>query len=452
MDGSQPINPFLTGNYAPVRSEDDFELTVTGEIPKALNGALYRTGPNPQFDPPGPHHWFMGDGMVHGFYVENGKVRYRNRWVRTPTWLADHAAGRALPGMFTGPSDGGKANTNILPFAGKLLALEEAHEPFELDPRTLDSKGYQSTGGRFTAHPKIDPETGELIWFAYSAGPAPLNAELDFGISDSAGKVLRRDRFTAPYCSMIHDFLVTRNHALFPVLPLTGNLDRAVKGGFPFAWEPDKGAYLGVLRRDAGVDTVRWFEAPVAYVFHPMNAWEDGSLIHCEVFEYPYAPLFPNADGTMSPEAPAVLVRWTVDTAGDSNVVKRTQLDDLPGEFPRLDERLAGLPYRHGYFAAYRKQDKVGGFDSLAHIDLTTGARKVFGFADGDVPSEPVFVPRSAEAPEGDGWLLATVYRGASDTSDLVILDAADIEAGPVATAHLPRRVPFGFHGNWAGA
>lgn len=454
MDGSQPINPFLSGNYAPVRSEDDFELTVTGEIPADLAGALYRTGPNPQFDPQGPHHWFMGDGMVHGFFIENGKARYRNRWVRTPKWLAENAAGHALPpvmGRPHDPADGGLANTNILRHAGKLLALEEAHEPFEIDQKTLEPKGYLHTGGRFTAHPKIDPETGEMVWFAYSAGPAPLNPMIDYGVTDASGKVVRRDRFQAPYCSMIHDFLVTRRHAIFPVLPLVGDLQRAMGGMSPFVWDPGKGAFLGVMGRDQSVDEIRWFEAPIAYVFHPMNAWEEGSLIHCDVMEFPSAPLFPNLDGTMSDPSSAVLVRWTIDLDGPTGVIKRTQLDDLGGEFPRLDERYAGLPYRHGYFAALTHGDRALSFDSLAHFDHKTGRRVQHVFAPGDVPSEPMFVPRSADAPEGDGWLLATVYRGGSNTSDLVILDAQDVEAGPIATAHVPRRVPFGFHGNWAG-
>jgi carotenoid cleavage dioxygenase len=349
--------------------------------------------------------------------------------------------------------DAGVGNTNIVWHAGKLMALEEAHEPFEVDPKTLATKGgYQSTGGRFTAHPKIDPETGELIWFAYSAGPMPLNSQVDFGISDAAGNVVRRERFEAPYCSMIHDFLVTRNHALIPVLPLTGDLQRAMSGGVPFAWDPSKGAHLAVIRRDEGVSSLRWFEAPVAYVFHPMNAWEEGGLIHCDVFEYPHAPLFPALDGSELPRAPAVLVRWTIDLAGDTAVVRRTQIDDLPGEFPRLDERRACLSYRHGYFAAYRNGNEIAGFDSVAHIDLQTGAKSVLTFDEGDVAGEPVFVPRSADAAEGDGWLLSVVYRGQSDTSDMVILDAGDVAAGPVATAHVPRRVPFGFHGNWIGA
>jgi carotenoid cleavage dioxygenase-like enzyme len=225
-----------------------------------------------------------------------------------------------------------------------------------------------------------------------------------------------------------------------------------MRGGSPFAWEPDKGSFIGVMRRDASVDTVRWFEAPVAYVFHPMNAWEEGSKIQCDVMEYPHAPLFPAHDGSELEEKPAVLVRWTVDLDAPTAVVRRTQLDDLAGEFPRFDERRTGLPYRHGYFAAYQRHEKIHGFDSVAHIDLATGAKAVHQFAHGDVPGEPVFVPRSAAAPEGDGWLLSVVYRAASDTSDLVVMDAQDVAAGPVAAIHVPRRVPYGFHGNWANA
>lgn len=459
MDGSTRINPYLAGNFAPVASEDDFDLEITGEIPKGLHGAFYRNGPNPQFDPGSDYHWFGGDGMIHGFYVENGKVSYRNRYVRTNKYNQENAAGRRLFGTFGNPmttdpsvvgQDSGVANTNIVWHAGKLLALEEGHMPTELDPVSLDTRGYATDyQGKVTAHPKIDPETGEMVWFAYSAGAMPFATTCSYGVTDATGRVVRRDDFEAPYASMVHDFLVTRNYALFPILPLTGSMQRAMTGLPAYAWEPEKGAYVGVMARNAGVETLRWYQTEACYVFHPMNAWEDGDLIHAEVMEYPTAPLFPKADGSPLPNAAARLVRWTFDLKGNSNAIKRTQLDDLAGEFPRLDERRAGLSYRHGYFAGNKKKPGAVLFDCLAHIDLKTGVRSEYDFNAGDAPGEPVFVPRSPDAPEGDGWLVALVYRAAEDRTDFVVFDAQNVKAGPVGTARMPRRVPFGFHGNW---
>ena len=462
MDGSQSINPYLVGNYAPVRDELDVELKVAGAFPAGLAGALYRNGPNPQFTPPGDYHWFGGDGMIHGFFIEDGKVRYRNRYVRTNKWRRENEAGRSLFGTFGNPmttdpsvmgQDAGVANTNILWHAGRLMALEEGHMPTEMDPVTLETQGYaERYRGRVTAHPKIDPETGEMVWFGYSSGELPLNATVSYGVTSATGEVLRRDDFEAPYSSMVHDFLVTSGHVLFPILPLTGSLERAMRGGPAYAWEPEKGAFIGVMARDAGVETLRWFETEACYVFHPMNAWEEGSKIFADVMEYPTAPLFPLADGTKTPNEPARLVRWTFDLADNSNRVRRQPLDDMAGEFPRFDERRAGLAYRHGWFAASSGQSGELKFDAIAHIDHASGRRVQYTLPAGDAASEPVFVPRSSDAAEGDGWLLSVVYRGGEDSSDLIVFDAADVPAGPIASARAPRRVPFGFHGNWRAA
>jgi carotenoid cleavage dioxygenase len=461
MDGLQSSNPYLSGNYAPVRSEDDHDLEVVGEIPRALAGAFYRNGPNPQFEPRGQYHWFTGDGMIHGFFVANGKVSYRNRYVRTPKWQLENAAGKALFNGFdprgADPSaigkDSGVANTNIVWHANRLMALEEAHKPFELDPITLESRGYvEQYKGRVTAHPKVDPATGEMVWFGYSVGDRPFSKTVSYGVTDAAGSVTRRDDFEAPFSSMVHDFLVTRQHALFPILPLSGDLQRVMRGGPAYAWDPDRGAHVGVMRRDAGVETMRWFTAEACYVFHPMNAWEDGDKIFADVMEYPVAPLFPNVDGSMPERSSAHLVRWTFDLAAQSNAIKREPLDDLPGEFPRFDERRAGLDYRQGWFAGKASLRKDGAFDSIAHIDMKTGKRTTYVFPAGDSPGEPIFVPRSAEAPEGDGWVIAVVYRGSEARSDFIVFEAGDINAGPIGIAKMPRRVPFGFHGNWRAA
>jgi carotenoid cleavage dioxygenase len=351
--------------------------------------------------------------------------------------------------------DSGVANTNVIWHAGRLLALEEGHQPFEVDPTTLEPRGYLPYAGhanRFTAHPKIDPETGEMVFFGYGVGAMPLSAGMAYGVVDKTGKVTRLDTFEAPYSSMVHDFLVTRNYALFPILPLSGSLQRAMSGKPPFGWEPELGSHVGVMARNAGVETIRWFNTDPCYVFHPMNAWEEGSNIVADVMQYPNAPLFPNADGSTGKPASAKLVRWTIDLTDNTNAIKQTPLDDMAGEFPRFDERRAGLDYRHGYFAADTHDTGKVLFNGIAHIDAKTGARAVYTLPEGDVPGEPIFVPRSADAAEGDGWLLALIYRGSEDRSDLVVFNASDVARGPIGQAHLTRRVPYGFHGNWRPA
>lgn len=244
----------------------------------------------------------------------------------------------------------------------------------------------------------------------------PLTNLIDYGVTDATGRVVRRDRFAAPFASMMHDFMVTRNYVLFPVLLLSMDMTRAMKGLPPIAWEPGKGAFVGVMKRNAGIDAIRWFEMDPNYIFHPMNAWEDGSKIHCEAMEYPSAPLFPMADGS-PPQHAKVLTRWTIDLAASTNAVKREKLDDLYAEFPRLDERFAGLPYRHGWYVANVGHRNPLIFNSIAHIDYATGKRTTLTMNPGDSVGEPIFVPRSATAPEGDGHVIVLVHRAASNHS-----------------------------------
>lgn len=462
MDGDVRISPYLSNNFAPIASEDDFELEVVGEIPAELNGTLYRNGSNPQFEPRDRnYHWFSGDGMLHAYHVADGKVGYRNRFVQTPKLMLEREHGRSLFGSFNPMrddpiamgKDSGVANTNIVSHAGRLLALEEGHLPFEVAPHTLESRGYdESYGGRVTAHPKFDPKTGEMVWIAYGVGEMPLSATMSYGVTDAAGRVIRRDDFQAPYSSMVHDFLVTENYVLFPVLPLTGSLERAMQGLPAYAWEPEKGAYVGVMRRDADVSTIRWFSTEACYVFHPMNAYEVDGKIVADVFRYDSAPLFPLPDGRPGARTAARLARWTLDLSGGTDAIKEEMLDDLDGEFPRFDERLTGLAYRHGWFAADTTRSGSVKTNAIAHVDLKTGRRVEYVFAERDMVSEPVFIPRSPDAAEGDGWVSGVVWRAAENRSDMVLFNALDIPAGPIATAKVPRRVPFGFHGNWVGA
>lgn len=461
-----PPLPYLSGNFAPIAMEcDAADLPVLGALPPELQGTLYRNGPNPQYAPRDErYHWFAGDGMVHAFAIAAGRVAYRNRWVRTEKFRLERAAGRALFGTFGNPltsdpavagKDSGIANTNILWHGGRLLALEEAHLPVALDWRTLETQGPCSfdgklAGGRMTAHPKIDPRTGELVFFAYSAA-GPFTAAMLYGTVDAAGRLTRLERFAAPFASMVHDFMVTERHVLFPILPLTGSLARAMAGKPPYAWEPEKGAHVGIMRRDGSTAEMRWFHSDACYVFHPMNAWEEGDRIVAEVMQFEAAPLFPRADGSPGDpaQARARLCRWTFDLAGGSDGFTREYIDDLTGEFPRIDERRAGLSYRHGWFAARLGPDTRFAFDTLVHLDRRDGARTLYRLPEGDAVSEPVFVPRTADAEEGDGFVLAVAWRGAEKRSDLLVFEAGALAAGPIAAAQLSHRVPFGFHGNW---
>ncbi len=435
-------------------------------MPRALRGTFYRNGPNPQFAPRGHHHWFGGDGMIHAFHIEEGRVSYRNRWPRTVKWKLEHEAGESLFAALNpmdndprvaGVETDGVANTNIVWHGGKLLALEEGHAPFELDPDTLESRGAWTFGnklkGPMTAHPKIDPETGEMVFFGYSAD-GPLSDGMSYHVVNRAGELTTSGFFKAPYASMVHDFLVTRDYVLFPIMPLTGSLERAMGGGPAFAWEPEKGTFIGIMPRTGTVEDIRWFRGPPAYVFHPMNAHNNGEVITCDVCEYAEAPLFPHADGSKPDpkKANAVLKRWTFDLSRNTDDYVVEQLDDTWSEFPRLDERFAGLAYRHGYMGCQGAESSVtGGFSAIAHIDHQTGKMKKFDMGGNFATSEPVFVPASQDAPEGDGFLLANVYDASADKSHLMILDAQNIEAGPLAKARLDHRVPFGFHGNWRG-
>jgi carotenoid cleavage dioxygenase len=263
---------------------------------------------------------------------------------------------------------------------------------------------------------------------------------------------VRSEEIDVPVATMMHDFIVTREHVIFMVCPATFRLERLAEGGSPIAWEPELGTKLGVMPRSGGSQDVIWLETDPCYVFHPLNAWSDGTRVVADVARYATLPLFgTQASRGLDEEIGARLTRWTLELAGGS--VKEERLDDTPLEFPRLDERHAGLRYRHGYAAGI--VGDTGGsanFNALVHLDLDAGRRRTHVLPGGSFVGEPIFVPRAENSPEGEGFLLALVYRAAENRSDLLVLDAENVDAAPIATVRLPHRVPFGFHGNWGAA
>lgn len=429
---------FQKDNYAPVADElTEFDLPVDGAIPAELDGWYLRNGPNPR---QATAHWFTGDGMIHGVRIEGGRAAwYRNRWVRTDSFEQDFPLYNA---------DGTRnlrssvANTHVVNHAGKTLALVESSLPYEIS-NDLETLGAYDFGGKLvdsmTAHPKICPTTGELHFFGYGSIFEPY---VTYHRADANGELTINRPLDVKAHTMMHDFALTAEHVIFMDLPIVFNMDVAMKGegDMPYRWSDDYGARFGVMRRDDPFGTVRWFDIAPCYVFHVANAYDTGNSIVLQAVRYP--ELWRDSGGF---DADGVLWSWTIDL--QAGTVTERQLDDRAVEFPRIDDRLATLPARYAVSV---------GDGSLVRYDLSTGSAVEHRFGTPESPGGPgeaVFVPSAAgPADESSGWYIGYVYDPARDGSDLVILDASDFAAPPVARIKLPHRVPYGFHGNWITA
>lgn len=432
---------FLRGNYAPVFDElTEHDLEVTGAIPPSLAGRYFRNGSNPRSGTAG--HWFFGDGMIHGVRLEGGSARwYKNRWVRTTKFERglDAMSGEAI----LDPT-ASAANTHVLAHAGRIWALEEGHFPYEVD-RELETVGCDDFGGAltspFTAHPKLCPETGELHFFGYS----PVRPHLTYHVLDASGALVHSAPITVPQGTMMHDFMITRDHAIFMDLPVVFDLSG---GGPPIRWDDDYGARIGIMPRFGTDADIRWFEIDPCYVFHPLNAFVDtsdgGERVVCDVGRHQHMWRASMDDGP-----PSYLWRWTFDLATGS--VREEQLDEVAHAFPRVDDRVVGLQHRYGWAVAPRDGGRRVLDDAgvIVRWDLRTGEQAVWDFGPSSHPGEFVFVQADDAAAEDEGWAMGFVHDAATNRTDLVILDASAPGTEPVARVHLPRRVPVGFHGSW---
>lgn len=448
----KPSSPFLEGNYAPVREEITAErLEVVGAIPKELDGVFVRNGPNPQFAPMGKYHWFDGDGMLHGVRLRDGRASYRNRYVRTKGWTIEHEAGRAIWGGLNDPPDLTKlarglemfknaANTALVWHDGRLLALWEGGEPYEVKVPGLETVGPYTFDGKlthpFTAHPKIDHATGELLFFGYQ----PIAPFLQYSVADADGVIVRTTPIELPRPVMMHDFAATEKHTLFLDLPATFSFGRLAKREPLLKFEPDLGARVGVLpRRGEGKD-VKWFDIPACYVFHTLNAFDDGDSVVLLACRYPRLPDLATTGGPSKREDLPRLHRWRLDLA--AGTAREEAVDDTPCEFPRVDDARLGRRTRFGYALEAAST-------ALLKFDLDRGTTARHEFGPGRLGGEAVFVPRQDGRAEDDGWLVTFVFDGAKGSSELLLVDAADFTSPPVARVLLPQRVPFGFHGAW---
>jgi len=476
-------NRYLQDNFAPVTEElTATGLSVTGRLPDFLDGRYLRIGPNPM-DPGERYHWFMGEGMVHGVRLRDGGAEwYRNRWVRSAS--VAEALGEPVRG--TPRALDFAANTNVLEHAGRTLALVEAGgSPYELT-HDLDTIGPHdfcgtrpSLPGRagYTAHPHEDPDTGELhaISYCWLRGN-----RVDYSVVDAEGRVRRSIDVEVHGSPMIHDFALTERHVVILDLPVTfdiamatadvprvarplvrGLLNRiigrnpvpepviafAARGGdtgssdvLPYRWNPDYPARIGLLPRDADGSAVRWFEIDPCYIFHTLNAYDDGDTVVLDVVRHPrmFATVLNGPD-----EGAARVTRYTLDLR--TGRATERGLDERSQEFPRHDERLSGRRHRYGWSVGF-EGGQTG--DAVLRHDLDAGTTDVRHLGQGLEASEFCFVPRPDGTAEDDGVLMGYVFDRAEGRSDLRVLDAATME--DVAAVHLPGRVPAGFHGNWA--
>lgn len=476
-----PKTPEFTGAlYKPARFEGDvFDLEVEGTIPEAISGTFYQVAPDPQYPPQnGDDIFFNGDGAVTAFTFHKGHVDFRRRYVLTDRLLAQREERAGLYGLYRNPHtndpkvrDRGQstANTNVVQHNGVLLALKEDSLPYAMDPVTLETIGEYDFGGQltaptFTAHPKIDPVSGALMCFGYEA-KGEATPDIVYYEIDKTGKKVREIWVRAPYAAMIHDFAVTENFIIFPLMPLTADAARMKLGGRHFEWQPGLEQLFGVLRRDGDARDLRWFTAPNGFQGHTLNAFDDGRRIYIDmpVTDGNIFYFFPQADGAVPPpeSLASSLKRWTFDMGSTGNALTVQNLNHFPCEFPRSDDRYMGRPYRHGWLIGLDMSrpynfEKLGPppfqfFNQLVHIDVSTGKTATWWAGDAECFQEPVFVPKSADAPEGHGWVIGLVNHLLDNTTDLLVLDAQAMEAGPVATIHLPVRLRMSLHGNWVG-
>ncbi|MFG2600784.1 carotenoid oxygenase family protein [Streptomyces sp. NPDC048462] len=453
--------PFLEGAFEPVTEElTAFDLPVTGRIPRELNGRYLRNGPNVLgLEDPRAHHWMLGAGMVHGVRLRDGRAEwYRNRWVRSSQ--VARQLGEPYPGPV--PPDDFPCNTHVIPYRGRILALQEGGpRPYVLDGElnTVGTHDFRGTlEGAFTAHTKFDAHAGELHAITYY----PTWDHVRHLVVDPSGRVSRTTRIPVADAPMIHDFALTENYVVVFDMPVTFDPAGAERGDLvPYVWNRSHPARVGVLPRAGGA--VRWFDVEPVYYSHTLNAYEEGADLVIDLTTLP-APFLVAGNGSGGPYATGTgrLERWTIGL-GHGRVRTRT-IDDRPQEFPRVNEALVSRRHRYGYSAAAGEMtlayltadggdppDRAFG-NALYKHDLLRGTAQVHRLPRDAAAGEAVFVPSdpcARKAAEDDGYAIAYVHNPDRGASDLLILAAQDFTGEPVARIELPGRVPLGFHGSW---
>ncbi|MFO7277179.1 MAG: carotenoid oxygenase family protein [Pseudomonadota bacterium] len=472
-----PDSPSYTGHDAPSRLEVDlFDVEIIGEPPRLPNGTWYRLGPDPQYPPlHGDDFFISGDGMMSMFRFTDGYVDYKSRYVRTERFLAERKARRRLFGDYRNPFtddpsvrgkvDRAQVNTTAWWHAGRLLALKEDSRPYQVHPDTLDTIGRFDWNGKLrsetvTAHPKNDPETGEMLFFGYEAGGI-ATTDIAFCVANEKGELVREEWFQAPYCGMVHDFAITRDYVIIPVYPTIAKLDRIKAGGLHWVSDLSQPTWVAIFPRKTGVKDLRWFRRPGCHSYHVINAWNEGPRIYLDqcVSEINPFPFIPDESGApYDPRKAATYpTRWIFDMSAPGDTFEERRLTNVFGDVPRIDERRTGAPYRYFYMGVVDPTKPIhksgpvgGGFNHVGKIDVQTGKADLWYGDDNCGFQEPIFVPTGPG--EDEGYVLAVIDHYDQNRSDVGVFDARNISRGPVATLRLPMRLRLAVHGCWVNA
>jgi carotenoid cleavage dioxygenase len=455
------LNPYLSGIFAPARDEVRArDLPVVGEIPRDLFGAYFRNGPNPAAAPKGMHHWFDGDGMIHGVWFENGRARYANRYVKTQDFAEEQSGAAPRPGIFEPAEtrEGRKtvyrdtANTDLVFHDGRLLALWYiSGQPVAVDAATLETVGFETFGGRLpanvSAHSKVDPVTGEFVFFDYSL----YEPKMSFGVASKDRRLTHFQEIALPGPRLPHDMGMTENYVILHDLPVVFT-EQAIRRRMWSIHVADQPTRFGVVPRRGGEP--RWFEFPTCYIYHVINAWEEEDevvMAACKMVPNGFAP-DRSAYGPYAEMAQVLALRakpflWRMNMKTGEG--RESQIDDRMSEFPVVNFERQGRKSLFSYHVVMDDHVEQR-YTALLKYVLATGDAIAHAFPEGVYGSEPAFAPREGAVAEDDGYVLTFVTDAASGASEAVVIDARNFSGPPLARVRLPQRVPAGFHGCWA--
>jgi len=461
--GAPSTNFFLDGNFSPVAEERDTdEMEVIGTIPDDLQGHFLRVGPNPVYVfSEAAYHTFDGDGMIHAIEFSGGQVRYRNRFIQSEGFKLEQAHGDWLykgmnslmdptPSALPQGAPGAKnlANTAFAFHNNTLYALHEPSQPTVIELPSLATRGPTDFDGKlthpFTAHPKIDQRSGEMMAYGYSF-QAPF---VTYSIIDKTGRLVHSTPITIPRSIFMHDFAATAKHTLFLDFPITLDVGRAIAGGPAVAFEPEYGSRIGVMPRYGSDADVRWFDVKTGVVIHTANAWDEGDEVVLQASRSSTADIAGagTSEGNNLQENQGQLYEWRINlTSGE---VTERSLSDTPCDFTRVNDNFACFKTRYVYAGIFNTE-RAFTFDGVMKYDNASGVTAEFRYGPDRHGGEAVFAPRQGCASEDDGYLVCFVHDEADNQSECLIIDAQNIEAGPIASIIMPFRVPYGFHAGW---